>query len=88
MFILRKRLMMDTNPQELARVKQILDQNGIRYEVKTSVSENVISRGFNAKAAQKMWRSYSDMEQQSYLYQLFVKPGDYAKASRLVYGKS
>lgn len=87
MFILRKRLMMDTDSQELARVKLILGRNGIPYEVKTTVSENVISRGFNAKAAQKMWRRYSEMSNQSYVYQLFVKPGDHARARKLVYGK-
>ena len=87
MLILRKRLMMDNDAQELARVKQILDRNGIPYEVKTSVSENVISRGLNAKAAQKMWRPYADMANQSYVYQLFVKPGDHARARTLVYGK-
>lgn len=87
MFILRKRLMMDTDPQELARVKQILDKNGIKYEVKTTVSDNVLSRSFNAKAAETVRTTYSAMETQTYLYQLFVKPSDYARASGLVYGK-
>ena len=87
MFILRKRLMMDTNAQELARVKLLLDKNGIQYEVKTTVSDNVLSRSFNAKAAETHRTAYSAMETQSYVYQLFVKPGDYAKARKLVYGK-
>lgn len=87
MFILRKRLMMDTDPQELARVKLILDKNGIKYEVKTTVSDNVLSRSFNAKAAETVKGTYSAMATQSYLYQLFVKPGDYARARKLVYGK-
>ena len=67
MFILRKRLMMDTDPQELARVKQILDKNGIKYEVKTTVSDNVLSRSFNAKAAETVRTTYSAMETQTYL---------------------
>ncbi|MBQ7000837.1 MAG: hypothetical protein IJN67_07300 [Oscillospiraceae bacterium] len=87
MLLLRKRLMMDTNAQELARVKQILDKNGIRYEVKTTVSDNVLSRSFNAKAAETVRTTYSAMATQTYLYQLFVKPGDHARAKKLVYGK-
>ena len=87
MLILRKRLMMDTDPRELARVKQILDNNGIRYEVKTTVSDNVLSRSFNAKAAETVRTTYSTMASQAYLYQLFVKPGDYGKARKAVYGK-
>ena len=85
--ILRKRLMMDTDPQELARVKLALEQNGIRYEVKTTVSDNVLTRNFNAKAADKWKTAYSAMESQTYLYQLFVRPGDYAEARKAVYGK-
>lgn len=87
MLIFRKRLMMDTDAQELARVKQILDKNGIKHEVKTTVSDNVLTRSFNAKAAETLRTSYSAMETQTYLYQLFVKPGDYAKAKNLAYGK-
>ena len=87
MFILRKRLMIDTNAQELARVKTVLDKNGIKYEVKTTVTDNVLSRSFNAKAAATHRTAYSAMDTQSYIYQLFVKPGDHAKARKAAYGK-
>ena len=87
MLFFRKRLMMDTDARELARIKLILDQNGIRYEVKTTVSDNVLSRSFNAKAAETVRTTYSAMANQTYLYQLFVKPGEYARAKKLVYGK-
>ena len=87
MLLLRKRLMMDNDPQELAWVKGILDKNGIRYEVKTTVSDNVLSRSFNAKAAETVRSTYSAMATQTYLYQLYVRPDDYGKARKAVYGK-
>ena len=87
MLIFRKKLLLDTDAQELARVKLILDKHGIKYEVKTTVSENVISRRFNANAAVYTKGAYSDMAAQSYVYQLFVSPSKYAEARKLCYGK-
>ena len=82
-----KELMLDTDPMELARLKAILDQNGIPYEVKTSVSDNALSRSFNVAAGVKWRTGYSDMAQQSYVYRLSVARRDYARAKKLAYGK-
>ena len=87
MIFFRKRLLLDTDAQELARVKQILDQNQIPYDVKTTVSENALSRTFNAKAAEHVRSSYSAMSTQSYVYQLYVSPSTFKKARQLVSGK-
>ena len=59
MLIIRKRLLLDTDPQELARVKLVLDKHGIEYEVKTTVSDNALSRQFNAAAAATVARKPS-----------------------------
>ena len=47
-FLNKKNVLIDSDPQMLARAKQILDQNRIEYEVKTTTSDNVLSRNFNA----------------------------------------
>jgi len=83
-FLNRKQLLVDTDSRELMRVKQILDANGIAYEVKTTTSDNVLSRNFNAKAAAHLYRSYSDMAQQSYVYFLYVRRRDHKKAQALI----
>lgn len=83
----RKRLMLDTDPQELARAKEALKRNGIEFHVKTTVSENVLSRSFNAKAAERLVRTYSTMETQTYIYYLYVRRRDFARARKAVYGK-
>ena len=83
----RKQLLVDTDPQELMRVKQILDANGIEYEIKTTTSDNVLARHFNAKAAAHMYRPYSDMDQQSYVYYLHVRRRDLKKAKALIIRK-
>ena len=86
-FFLRRRLLLDTDAGELARVKLVLDQNGIEYHVKTTVSENAPARTFGAAAASRYVATYSAASAQSYLYQLFVKRKDYAKARKLAYGR-
>jgi len=63
-----------------------LIQNGIEFYVKTTVSDNVLSRSFNAKAAERLVRTYSTMETQSYIYYLYVCRRDYARAKKAAYG--
>ena len=39
LFFMRKRLFLDTDAMEFARIKDVLTQNGIRFDVKTTISE-------------------------------------------------
>lgn len=87
MLLFPKELLLDTDPMELARLKSILDQNAIPYEVKTTVADNALSRSFNVAAGMKWRTGYSDMAQQSYVYRLSVARRDYARARKLAYGK-
>lgn len=86
MIILRKRLLLDTDPAELARVKLILDKHQIEYHVKTTVSENANSRRFSSAAAARYVTDYSAAASQSYVYWLYVKRRDYARAKSLANG--
>jgi len=83
----QKRLLLDTDPQELARVKEALKQSGIEFYVKTTLSDNVLSRSFNARAAERLVRTYSTMETQAYVYYLYVRRRDYTRARAAAYGK-
>ena len=87
MLLFPKQLMLDTDPMELARVKSVLSQNGIPYEVKTTVADNALSRSFNVAAGMKWRTGYADMAQQSYVYKLSVARRDYGRARALAYGK-
>ena len=80
----RKRVLLDTDPRELARVKTCLDKAGIAYEVNTSMSDNVISRKVNAASAMRYVAPYSATQNQMYLYQVFVRRKDYAAAKKAV----
>lgn len=80
----RRQLVLDTDPQEIARVKLLLDKAGIKYETKTSVSDNAMSRSFNAAAAVQVRQGYSAMDRQSYVYKLYVPVKDYDKAKEAV----
>ena len=86
-FFNQKRLLLDSDPQELARVKEALKQSGIAFYVKTTVSDNVLSRSFNAKAAERLVRTYSTMDAQSYVYYLYVRRRDFAQARKAAFGK-
>jgi len=88
LFFLRKRLFLDTDAIEFARIKDILTENGIKYEIKTTVSENAASRKFISAAAVRWRRSYSDFSDQTYLYYIYVKPSDFKKAKALAFSKS
>ena len=83
-FLNRKRILLDTDPRELARVKQCLDRAGIPYEVKTTMSDNVLSRNMNAAASMRYVTTYSAAQNQTYLYQVFVRRKDYAAAKKLL----
>ena len=87
MLFLRKRLFLDTDAMEFARIKDILAQNGIKYEVKTTCSENLIARRFNAAAANHYYQPYSKFSTQTYVYYIYVKPSDFKKAKMLAFSK-
>ena len=70
--LFRKRVLLDSDPQELARVKMLLDRAGIKYD--------------NAVAAKKWNYAYSATGNQSYLYQVFVAPRDHAAAKKAIGG--
>ena len=87
MILLRKRLFLDTDAAEFARIKDILAQNGIKFDVKTTCSENLIARKFNAAAATKIWQPYSMFSTQSYIYYIYVRRSDFKKAKALAFSK-
>ena len=89
MLFLRKRLFLDTDAMAFARVKDILAQNGIKFEVKTTCSENVLSRKFNSAAVAHYRQafSFSDVSNPTYIYYIYVKPSDFKKAKMLAFSK-
>ncbi len=87
LFFQKKKLFVGSDAMEFARVKSVLEQNHIQYDVKTTATENVLSRNFNAKAAERMFQPYSKFSVQSFLYTIYVKKSDYAKAYELAFSK-
>lgn len=87
MLFFRKRIFLDTNAMEFARIKALLQENGIKYEVKTTVSEGVLARQFNAAAAVHIRQGYSNFSTQTYVYSIYVKPSDFKKAKALAFSK-
>lgn len=87
MFLFRKRIFLDTNAMEFARIKALLQENGIKYEVKTAVSEGVLARQFNAAASARTWQGYSNFSTQSYVYSIYVRHSDFKRAKALACSK-
>ena len=87
-FLNQKRLLLDTDPQELARVKETLKRHNIEFYVKTTVAVNALGRHFNTAAGQRYVNmGYQDLTNQSYVYYLYVRRRDYARAKQAAYGK-
>ena len=84
LYFLKKRILLDTDAGELMRCKQILDANGISYDVKTTTSEKLLARRSAAYAAAFRHEAYAKTVRQGYVYHLYVSRKDYEKAKKLI----
>lgn len=83
--IIRKRLMIDSDQREMARVKEILDKSDIPYTLKTLKEASSVTRGFESYARLNYALSYSNSSR--FTYVIYVRKKDFAKANELCYHK-
>jgi len=80
-----KRLVIDTSAEEIGRTTTILEQNGIKYEVRTIRSRGTIGSGIDAHAyARANLALYKGAQQPSFVYYVYVRRKDYDRARRLI----
>jgi hypothetical protein len=80
---LRKRLLIETDPIEIARVTEILNKAAINYQIKTVVSRGAIGRAIDVQMfAHYRQAGYDKILQHVYIIHVLKK--DFQKANILI----
>jgi hypothetical protein len=87
MFIIfKKRIAIDTSGEEVRRITTVLEQNDIKYEIRTKRSRGVIGSAFDAGSyARSNIAMYKGSSTPSFVYMIYVKRKDYARAQELLF---
>jgi len=81
----RRKLVLDSSSQEIARVRGILEDNKIEFLTVTKRNSNTVLDGNSAMMAASRGVGYSAMrEPAKYTYYVYVKKQDYNRAVELV----
>lgn len=83
--IFMKRLILDTSSATIRRVTTILDENKIKYTLKTIRPRGAIGTGLDARSyAQSNIAMYKGSGQPSFVYSVYVNRKDYDLAADLI----
>lgn len=81
-----KRLALDVSSKEITRITTILEQNDIKYELRTTRSRGGIGKALDARAyARSNIAMYKGASQPAFIYRVYVKRKDYTRALKLVF---
>ena len=82
----KKRIAVDTSSEEARRVTEILDANGIRYELRTKRPRGSIGTALDSRAyASGNISMYKGASQPLFIYMIYVKRKDFDRAHHLLY---
>jgi len=80
-----RRLAVDTSAEEIKRIETILQQNNIKYEVRSERSRGTIGMGLDAAAyARANLPMYQGASQPTFIYYVYVNRKDYQRAKKLI----
>jgi hypothetical protein len=80
-----KRLILDPSSETVRRVTTILDENGIKYTLKTIRPRGSIGTGLDARSyAGANISMYKGSSQPQFVYSVYVRRKDYDRASDLI----
>jgi len=83
---LKKRLAIDTSSEAIRRITDILDENGIQYEIRTVRSRGSVGSALDAQAyARANLALYKESALPSVVYFVYVKRKAYVRAVELVF---
>lgn len=81
----KKRLMVDTSSEESRRVTTLLEQNHIKYELRTIRSRGGIGTGMDAMSyARSNVSLYKGASQPTFVYEVYVSRKDFERAKELI----
>jgi len=83
---LKKRIVVDTSGEEIRRVTNLLDQQAIKYELRTKRTRGSIGTALDSMAyARSNIAMYKGTSTPPVVYMVYVNRSDYAKAYDLLY---
>lgn len=80
----RKKILTSSSMEDLGHFKMILSQNAIPYSVKTIRSRGAIGSMMDARAYQRFNLPYQDAHTALFVYYVYVRRRDAARACTLV----
>jgi len=85
--IFKKNIATDTSSEAIRRMTTILEENNIKYEIRTKRTRGAIGAAFDARSyASSNIATYKGASQPSFIYMIYVKKKDYDRASELIFG--
>lgn len=85
--IFKKRIATDTSGEEVRRITTILEQNDIKYEIRTRRSRGVIGSALDASSyGRSNIAMYKGSSSPLFVYMIYVKRKDYTRARKLLFG--
>ena len=90
MFVLfKKRILVETNNESVTKALAVLEENKIKYELRTIRSRGSIGTGFDAQSyARSNISLYKGSSTPNFVYMVYVKRKDYLQAKKLITTKS
>ena len=83
--LLMKKIVLDTSAEEIRRVTEILEQNHIQYEVRTTRTRGAIGVGLDAHSyARANLALYKGASQPQFVYSVYVDRKDDDRARKLI----
>ena len=87
-YFLMKKIATDTSSQEIARIREILTRNKIRFEVNPVRSQSTTGTYLDARSyARANIALYKNSATPTFVYYVYVWPKDYQRAFALLYEK-
>jgi hypothetical protein len=79
----RKKILTSPSMEDLGRVKQILGQGGIPYEVKTERARGAICTSMDVASYRQFNLPYKDGYTATFVYYVYIRRRDYERAQGL-----
>jgi len=84
--LFKKRIVVDTSGKEIRRTTNLLDDNNIKYEIRTKWSQGSIGTGIDSRTyAQANLSMYKGTQSPPVVYLIWVKRKDYGRAYDLCF---
>lgn len=81
--LLMKKLVLDTSAEEIRRTTEILEQNNVHYEVRTTRTRGTIGSAIDAGTyARANLALYKGAPQPAFIYTVYVDRKDYDRARK------